>query len=112
MLEVTNRLLEQVERSLLTQYTVQQFLAFIGEELGACKDEAVADYLRSNTRNAESRVFVNTRAGESPVIYPVPKHVIGRGALVLVVSALVMAFVAVLREYQQGRSGGPHGPQG
>lgn len=112
ILEVANKLLEQVERSILTQYTVQQFLAFMGEELDACKDETVADYLRSNIRKAQGRVFINTRAGESPVIYPVPKHVIGRGVLVLVVSALVMAFVAVLLEYQQGRPGGPHGPQG
>jgi hypothetical protein len=112
ILEVTNRLLEQVERSLLTQYTVQQFLAFTGEELRACEDEAAADYLRSYIRKTENRVFVNTRAGENPVIYPVPKHVLTRGALVLVVSVLVMVFVAVLLEYQRGCLGGPRGPQG
>jgi hypothetical protein len=98
LLELSNRLLEQVERSLRTNYTAQQFLSFVGEQWSASKDKAQADYLKSYVRKTENLVQASTRAGESPVIYPVPKHVAGTAALVFAVFLMVAAFVAVARE--------------
>jgi hypothetical protein len=103
VLEITNKLLNQVEQSILTPYTVEQFLSFLGEQLLACKDGALADYLKSYMRKTENLVLVNTRAGESPMIYPVSKHLAGRSALVFIVSLMIMIFAAVLLDYQRGQ---------
>ena len=75
-----------------------QFLSFVGEQLLASKDKDQADYLKSYVRKTENLVQASTRAGESPVIYPVPKHVAGTAALVFAVFLMVAAFVAVARE--------------
>jgi hypothetical protein len=105
VLEATGKLLSQVEQRILTPYTVEQFLGFVGEQLLASKDSSLADYLKSYIRKTENLVSANTRAGESPVIYPVPKHLAGRSALVFVASLMVLTFVSVLAEYGRGRSG-------
>lgn len=98
LLDLSDKLLDQVERSIQTNYTAQQFLSFVGEQLLASKDKAQADYLKSYMRKTENLVLASTRAGESPVIYPVPKHVAGTTALVFVVFLMIAAFTAVVRE--------------
>lgn len=105
VLDLTNRLLTQVEQSILTHYTTQQFLSFLGEQLLACKDATLADYLKSYERKTENLVFVSTRAGENPVIYPVPRHVAGISLVVLIASLMVTTFVAVVREYPREPAG-------
>jgi hypothetical protein len=110
VLEITQRLLDQVEQSILKHYTAEQFLGFVGEQLLACRDAAQADYLKSYVRKTENLVLGNTRAGESPVIYPVPKHLAGKSALVFIASLMVVVFAAVLMEGQRGRYG--RGPDG
>lgn len=105
VLELANKLLGQVEQSILTHYTVQQFLGFVGEQLLACKDKAQADFLKSYMRRTENLVLVSTRAGQSPVIYPVPKHLAGISVLVFVASMMVMIFAAVVLEYPRGPLG-------
>jgi hypothetical protein len=105
VLEVTERLLKQVEQSIPKQATAQQFLEFVGEQLLACKDTAQADYLKAYMRKTDNLVLANTRAGESPVIYPVAKHLAGRSALVFIASLMVMVFVAVMVEAQHGFPG-------
>jgi len=104
VLELTRKLFDQVEKSILTQYTVQQFLDFVGEQLLACKDKAQADYLKAYMRRTENLVFVSTRAGENPVIYPVSKHLTGITLLVFVASMMVTSFVAVMLEYPHGQA--------
>jgi hypothetical protein len=104
VLELNDRLLSQVEQSILTYYTTQQFLSFVGEQLPACKDKAQSDYLKSYMRRTENLVFVSTRAGESPVIYPVPKHLAGIGVVVFIASLMVTIFAAVVLEYSRGPS--------
>jgi hypothetical protein len=98
LLELSNKLLDQVERSIQTNYTTQQFLSFVSEQLPASKDKAQADYLKSYMRKTENLIQASTRAGESPVIYPVPKHIVGTAALVFVVFLMIAAFVVVARE--------------
>jgi len=105
LLELSDKLLDRVERSILTNYTAQQFLSFVGEQLLASKDKAQTDYLKSYVRKTENLVLASTRAGESPVIYPVPKHLTGTTALVFVVSMMVAAFAAVARECPRGPTG-------
>ena len=105
VLELTGKLLNQVEQSILTRYTTQQFLSFVGEQLPTCKDKAQTDYLKSYMRRTENLVLVTTRAGESPVIYPVPKHVVGIGAVALIASLMVTIFAAVVLESRQGLAG-------
>jgi len=105
LLELSNKLLDQVERSIQTNYTAQQFLSFVGEQLLASKDKAQTDYLKSYMRKTENLVLASTRAGESPVIYPVSKHLTGRTALVFVVSMMIAAFTAVARECPRGSAG-------
>ena len=102
VLELANKLLSQVEQSILTPYTVQQFLGFVGEQLLACKDKAQADFLKSYMRRTENLVLVSTRAGESPVIYPIPKHLVGISVLVLIAAMMVMVFAAVVLECPRG----------
>ena len=103
MLDLANKLLNQVEQSILTPYTVQQFLGFVSEQLLACKDKAQADFLKSYMRRTENLVLVSTRAGESPVIYPVPKHLVGMSVLVLIAAMMVMVFAAVVLECPRGQ---------
>jgi hypothetical protein len=103
VIEITNKLLNQVEQNILTYYTVPQFLAFVGEQLLACKDKAQADYLKSYMRRTENLVLVSTRAGESPVIYPVPKHLVGMSLLVFIASMMVAIFAAVVLEGPRGQ---------
>jgi hypothetical protein len=104
VLELIHKLRDQIEKSILTQYAVQQFLDFVGEQLLACKDEAQADYLRAYVRRTENLVFVSTRAGENPVIYPVSKHLAGMSLLVFIASMMATTFVAVTLEYPHGQS--------
>ncbi len=104
VLELTDRLLNQVEQSLPTHYTTQQFLSFLGEQLPACKDKAQSDYLKSYVRRTENLIFASTRAGISPVIYPVPKHFAGIGVVVFIASLMVTIFAAVVLEYPHGSS--------
>lgn len=109
VLEMNDKLLNQVEGSLLTYYTVPQFLGFLGEQLLACQDEALCDYLKSYIRRTENLVLVYTRAGEQPVVYPVAKYVAKGGILTFVIFLMVVTFVAVLLEYRRERRR-PQGP--
>jgi hypothetical protein len=104
VLVLTHKLLDQAEQSLLTHYTVQQFLSFVGEQLLAYKEKAEADYLKAYMRRTENLVLVTTRAGQNPVIYPVPKHTAGISLLVLIASMMAMTFTAVMLEHPHGQS--------
>jgi len=104
VLNLTHRLLDQAEQSILTHYTVQQFLGFVGEQLLACKEKAEGDYLKAYLRRTENLVLVSTRAGQNPVIYPVVKHLIGMSLLVFVVSMMAATLVAVVLGYPPGQS--------
>jgi hypothetical protein len=103
VLSLNDKLLRKVEESLLTDYTVPQFLGFVGEQLLACRDSAVADYLKSYIRQTENLAEVNTRAGEKPMVYPVARYVVQNSVLTFLVSLMAMAFVAVLLEYRDPR---------
>lgn len=103
VLSLNNKLLDKVEQSLLADYTVPQFLGFLGEQLLACQNNAVADYLKSYIRKTENLAQVNTRAGEKPIVSPVAKYVVQNSVLTFVVSLMAMAFVAVLLEYRDAR---------
>jgi hypothetical protein len=103
ILALNERLLREIEDHILTYYTVEQFLEFLGNELLECKDNALADYLKSYIRKTQNLMMVNTRAGETPVVYPVAKHVVGRSALAFVVSLMIVTFVAAVLEYKRVR---------
>jgi len=105
VLDLNNRLLKRIEESLLTDYTVQQFLTFLDEELIACQENTVADYLKSYIRKTENLVLVNTRAGEKPVVYPVPKGTVRNSVLTFVLFLMVSLFAAVLSEHRRRRNG-------
>jgi len=115
VLDLENRLLRQIEESLIgvplaevrdggpfTYYTAQQYLDFVGEQLRACPTPALCDHLRSHLRKTENLIFMNTRAGERPVVFPLPKRALQNGILALLVSLMVTTFVAVLLEYRHG----------
>jgi hypothetical protein len=103
VLDLDARLLAKLEESLLTYYTAQQYLGFLGEQLLACKDQAVADHLKSYLRQTENLVQVNTRAGEKPVVYPVPKGVVRNSALTFILFVMVAMFGSVVLEHQHER---------
>jgi hypothetical protein len=103
VLDLNGRLLNRVEGSLLTDYTVQQFLDFLGEQLLTCKEEAISDYLKSYIRKTEGLVLVNTRAGEKPVVYPMSRGAARNGVLAFVVFLMIAMFAAVLSEYRHQR---------
>jgi hypothetical protein len=103
VLDLDNRLLAKIEESLLTYYTAQQYLGFLGEQLLACKDQSVADHLKSYIRKTENLVQVNTRAGEKPVVYPMSKGVVKNSALTFILFLMVAMLVAVLLEHQHER---------
>jgi hypothetical protein len=110
VLDLNNQLLAKVESSLLMDFTVPQFLAFVTEQLPACKNEAVADYLKSYLRKTENLVLVHTRAGERPVVYPAATHLVRSSVLTFVLGLMVAAFVAVLRECRSERHPLPGAP--
>jgi len=99
-LDLNNRLLGKIEASLLTYYTAQEYLAFLGEQLLACKEQALCDHLKSYLRNTENLILVNTRAGENPVVYPMPKGAVKGGALAFVLSLMLAMFAAVVLEHR------------
>ncbi len=103
ILDLNDKLLKVVEPSILTYYTVGQFLEFLGGQLLDCQDDALADYLKSYIRKTQNLILVNTRAGEKPVVYPVPARVMGRSALAFVILLMATAFVAVVLEYGRER---------
>jgi hypothetical protein len=103
ILALNDRLLKEIEDRILTYYTVEQFLGFLGERLLECQDDALADYLKSYIRKTQNLMLVNTRAGETPVVYPIAKHVAGHSVLTFVVSLMVMTFVAAVLEYGRVR---------
>ncbi len=107
VLDLDNRLLAKIEESLLTYYTAQQYLGFLGEQLLACKDQSVADHLKSYIRKTENLVQVNTRAGEKPVVYPVPKGVVKNAALAFALFLMIAMFAAVLLEHWRERQRRP-----
>ncbi len=103
ILALNDKLLKEIEDRILTYYTAEQFLEFLGNQLLECEDDALADYLKSYIRKTENLVLVNTRAGETPVVYPVSKHVAARSVLVFVVSLMIVTFVAVVLEHRRVR---------
>jgi len=104
ILQLNDKLLNEVEQNILTHYTVQQFLGFLGQQLLANKEEMLADYLKSYIRKTENLLLAGTRAGENPVIYPVPKYVVRGGILALVLSLMLTTFAAVaLESRHEGR---------
>lgn len=103
ILDLNDRLLRKIEESLLTDFTLQQFVAFLGEQLPACQDQALSDYLKSYIRKTENLILVNTRAGERPVVYPVPRNIAARSVLAFVGFLMVGVFLAVVFEYRQPR---------
>ncbi|MBN1361930.1 MAG: hypothetical protein JW993_15140 [Sedimentisphaerales bacterium] len=103
IIDLNDRLLGVIEASILTPYTVAQFLDYLGGQLRECKDEALADYLKSYIRKTQNLILVNTRAGEKPVVYPVPKRIASRATLAFFVGLMVSAFTAVALEYRRGR---------
>ena len=100
-LDLDNRLLLKIEESLLTYYTAQQYLQYLGEQLSACQAPSLCDHLRSCIRNAEDLALLNTRAGEKPIVYPVSRGAVTYGALTFLLGLMLMAFVAVVREHRQ-----------
>ncbi|HSV99507.1 MAG TPA: hypothetical protein VLI39_05000 [Sedimentisphaerales bacterium] len=105
VLDLNSRLLKRIEESLLTDCTVQQFLAFLSEQLLACQEDSVADYLKSYIRKTENLVLVNTRAGEKPVVYPVPKGTARNSILAFALFLMIALFAAVLSEHRRRRNG-------
>jgi hypothetical protein len=104
ILDVGQELLDSVEKSLLTYYTVGEFFGLLDDKLAACTDAAVEDFLRAYKRKTENLVLVNTRAGESPVVHRVSKQIVTRAVLAFVVSLMVATFGAVLLEYRREKS--------
>jgi hypothetical protein len=109
VLEVNNRLLSRIEESLLSYYTVQQFMDFLGEQLLASEERAVSDYLKSYIRRMENLISAQTRAGEQPVVHPISKGVARNSALAFVVFLMAALFTAVLMEYRYQRHDPGHG---
>jgi len=103
VLDLNNRLLGKIEESLLTYYTAQEYLGFLGEQLLACKEQTLCDHLKSYIRNTENLVLVNTRAGEKPVVYPMPKGAVKNGALTFILFLMLATFSAVLLEHRRER---------
>jgi hypothetical protein len=103
VLDLDNRLLAKIEESLLTYYTAQQYLGFLDEQLRACTDPAVADHLKSYLRKTENLVQVSTRAGEKPVVFPVPKGVVKNAVLAFLLFLMIAMFTAVLLEHRHAR---------
>jgi hypothetical protein len=103
VLELNDRLLRKIEESLLSDYTAPQFVDFLNEQLAACEEETIADYLKSYIRRTQNLIHLNTRVGERPIVYPVAKRVLARSVLALLVTLMVTAFLAVAIEYNNER---------
>ncbi len=103
VLAMNGRLLGEIEGRLLVYYTVPEFLAFLNEQMQACDENTMVDYLKSYIRKTQGLMLVNTRAGEQPIVYPVSKHTLKRAVLALIVFLMIMTFVAVVQEYGQER---------
>jgi hypothetical protein len=102
-MDLDRGLLTKIEENLLTYYTAQQYLGFLGEQLLACKDPLLGDYLRSYIRKTENLVLVNTRAGEKPMVSPISKDIVKSTVLTFLLFLMIAAFAAVLLEHRQAR---------
>lgn len=108
VLELNGRLLSEIEQSLLTYYTVQEFLDFLTAQLAAGEETELADYLRSLIHKTQNQTLVNTRAGEKPVVYPVSKRMLSRSVLAFLVLLMITTFMAVAHEYGHEQRGHAH----
>jgi len=92
-----------------------QYFDFLDEDLAACENPAITDYLKSYIRGTENLVLANTPAGEKPVVYPASRHLAATTALVFVVGLMVSVFAAVLlgcrHEPRRASSDPPVGPK-
>ena len=100
-MDLDHRLLAKIDESLVPYYTAQQYLAFLGEQLLACKDPVLGDHLRSYIRKTENLIQANTRAGAQPLVYPVAKDILRNTTLALVLLLMTTALVAVVLEHRQ-----------
>ena len=105
VLDLNARLLSEIEQSLLTDYTIQQFLDSLTAQLATCEETELADYLRSFIHKTQNLTLINTRAGEKPVVYPVSKRLLSRSVLAFLVLLMITAFAAVALEYGHERHG-------
>lgn len=103
VLALNDRLLRKIEESLLTDCTVQQYMDLLDEELAACAEETLADYVQSHIRGTQNLILANTRVGEEPMVSPVEKRVLARSLFALVVLLMVTSFLAVAIEYSNER---------
>jgi len=106
ILQLNDTLLNEVEQNLRTNYTAKQFLSFLSRQSPADQGEMLVDYLKSYIRKTENLVLACTRAGEDPVIYPVPKYAVRRSGLALLLSLMLTTFAAVVLEYRREGRGG------
>ena len=79
--------------------TVPAFLDFLDAQLATCEETELADHLRSYIRTTQNLAQVNTRAGERPVVYPVPKHLLSRSAMAFVIALMIALFAAMVIEH-------------
>lgn len=104
VLDVSDRLLNRIESSLLTDYTVGQFLESLREQLKTSQDAAVTDYLQSYMRRTENLVQMSTRAGEKPAVYVVSRSIVKNSILAFVVFLMIALLTSVLLEYRRQQS--------
>ena len=112
VLDLDDRLLSRIEESVLTYCTAGQFMDFLTQQLQACEEDALSDYLKSTLRKTENLMLVNTRAGEKPVVYPMRKGVVRNSGLAFVVSLMVALFAAVLAESRLRQGSSQPAPSG
>jgi len=104
-LALANQLLEEVQGHLSADYTVQQYLRFLDEQLAGCESEEVASYLRTYIRQTQNLAHVGSRTTEKPLVLAVSKHVAMCSVLAFVVSLMVATFVAVALEQRNDALG-------
>jgi hypothetical protein len=98
LVELNSKILMELDARLSSDYTVEQFKAFLVGLLGGTEKSQLKDYLNSYIRTIENKISANRPVTEKPKIISVAKGMVKKTAIVLAACLMLSVFAAFLKE--------------
>jgi len=113
LLKLNNRLYEQFEQPIASDYTIEKYYSFLTDEISKYDTQQLVDHLQAYARNIENIKANKAPLVERPKVYPLKKGTVKKTGITFVAAALLSVLVAFLREsIQQDRLNGSPVPSG
>jgi len=95
---LNQKLLAEIKNYALSQYTVQQFQAFMSGLPDSYNDKELKDYLNLLIKKIDNRISTSAPITARPEVYPVGKGTVKKSAIVFMISLIISVFAAFLLE--------------